>query len=177
MAVALAMGVCATVGSTTEAARSGLSQANDAVLKTHLLVTWYGNPNNPRMGVLGRYTGTELSEGLRTQASAYQGLTSKAVIAGYELVAVVAQDPSWARWDVATPRVVRGHRLAVATGTRERLHTGAEKVEALEPDAAALEVGDPPARIRPPRRRNAGTPRVCRRRVPGSPAPPPHAAE
>ena len=102
MAAVLTIGVCATAGSTTEAARSVLSQANDSVLKTQLLVTWYGNPNSPRMGVLGRYTGTELAEGLRKQASAYQGLTSKTVIAGYELVAVVAQnlpggDAMWRR--------------------------------------------------------------------------------
>jgi hypothetical protein len=91
-AAVLAMSVWATAGSTTEATRSTVSQANDSVLQTHLLVTWYGNPHSPRMGVLGRYAGTELADGLRKQASAYQGLTNKTVIASYELVAVVAQD-------------------------------------------------------------------------------------
>jgi hypothetical protein len=92
IAAVLAMSVWVTAGSTTEAVRSASSQATDSVLKTHLLITWYGNPNSPRMGVLGRYTGTELVEGLRKQADAYQGLTNKTVIAGYELVAIVAQD-------------------------------------------------------------------------------------
>jgi hypothetical protein len=92
MAAVLAVSVWATAGSTPEAARSPRSQTDDSVLQTHLLVTWYGNPHSPRMGVLGRYTGTELADGLRTQASAYQGLTNKTVIAGYELVAIVAQD-------------------------------------------------------------------------------------
>lgn len=74
------------------AARTPSSPVHDSVLKTHLLVTWYGNPKSPRMGVLGRHSGAERAEGLRTQAMAYQSLTTKRVMAGYELVAVVAQD-------------------------------------------------------------------------------------
>ncbi|GAC1455805.1 MAG: hypothetical protein PVSMB1_05390 [Gemmatimonadaceae bacterium] len=92
IAVLLSVGVCGGAHSASEAAWLPLLQTDDSVLKTHLLVTWYGNPNSPRMGVLGRYTGAELADGLRKQASAYEGLTTKSIIAGYELVAVVAQD-------------------------------------------------------------------------------------
>jgi hypothetical protein len=109
MAAFLTISVWAAAGSIPEATQQSAgapppaaSQGQDSVLETHLLVTWYGNPNSPRMGVLGRSTGTELADGLRRQASAYQGLTKKTVIAGYELVAVVAQgmpgeDGMWRR--------------------------------------------------------------------------------
>jgi hypothetical protein len=82
------VGVCATYP-TTEAARMALSPTDDPLLKAHLLVTWYGEPNSPRMGVLGRYTGAELADGLRKQVSAYQGLTPKTVIAGWQPVVKV----------------------------------------------------------------------------------------
>ncbi len=62
-----------------------------SVLRDHLLVTWYGNPNTGRMGVLGRYKGNELASGLMKQAAAYARITSKKVIAAYHLVAIVAQ--------------------------------------------------------------------------------------
>jgi len=65
------------------------------VLADHLLVTWYGNPRTPRMGVLGRYKGTELAEGLRKQADEYARLSPKTVLAAYHLVAVVAQGHAW----------------------------------------------------------------------------------
>jgi hypothetical protein len=60
-------------------------------LDTHLLVTWYGNPNSCRMGILGELTGNDRATGLRAQAAAYAPLTSKTVVAAYHLVAVVAQ--------------------------------------------------------------------------------------
>ena len=56
-----------------------------------MLVTWYGNPNDPRMGVLGQYTGNDLAQRLSRQAAAYADLTNKRVVPGYELVAVIAQ--------------------------------------------------------------------------------------
>jgi hypothetical protein len=43
------------------------------------------------MGILGELKGAELAEGLRKQAAAYQKLTTKEVVMGYELVTVVAQ--------------------------------------------------------------------------------------
>src|SRR5512138_554810 len=42
-----------------------------AILEDSLLVTWYGNPWNGRMGILGRLQGGALAEGLRQQASEY----------------------------------------------------------------------------------------------------------
>lgn len=65
------------------------------VLSDHLLVTWYGNPRTPRMGVLGRYRGAELAARLRKQADAYAGHTTKKILAAYHLVAVIAQPSAW----------------------------------------------------------------------------------
>jgi hypothetical protein len=65
------------------------------VLSDHLLVTWYGNPRTPRMGVLGRYKGADLAVRLRKQADAYAGLTTKKILAAYHLVAVIAQPSAW----------------------------------------------------------------------------------
>jgi hypothetical protein len=65
------------------------------VLADHLLVTWYGNPRTPRMGVLGRYSGSELAQGLRKQADEYARLSTKKVLPAYHLVAVVAQAHAW----------------------------------------------------------------------------------
>ncbi len=63
-----------------------------SVLENNLLVTWYGNPHDGRMGVLGQFTGDDLASRLQKQANAYAELTSKKVVPGYELIAVVAQD-------------------------------------------------------------------------------------
>jgi hypothetical protein len=65
------------------------------VLADHLLITWYGNPRTPRMGVLGRHTGARLAAGLRKQADAYASLTTKKILAAYHLVAVIAQPSAW----------------------------------------------------------------------------------
>jgi hypothetical protein len=73
-----------------------------SLLATHFLVTWYGHPATPRMGVLGAAAGAERAAALRRQAAAYQSLTSKPVLGAYHLVAVVAQphagaDGKWRR--------------------------------------------------------------------------------
>jgi hypothetical protein len=73
-----------------------------SVLSNNLLVTWYGNPNDSRMGVLGQFSGDDLAQRLSKQASAYSDLTNKNVMAAYELIAVVAQgsagaDGMWRR--------------------------------------------------------------------------------
>lgn len=62
-----------------------------SVLEKNLLVTWYGSPWTGRMGVLGRYAGTALADGLRRQADAYRAVTHKGILPAYELIAVVAQ--------------------------------------------------------------------------------------
>ena len=61
------------------------------LLGSHLLVTWYGNPHTPRMGVLGEASGAARAAALRRQAAAYASLTAKTVLPAYHLVAVVAQ--------------------------------------------------------------------------------------
>jgi len=66
-------------------------RAANSYLADHLLVTWYGNPHSTRMGILGERKGADLADGLRKQAEAYQKLTTKEVVMGYELVTVVAQ--------------------------------------------------------------------------------------
>lgn len=72
-------------GTTSPAAHGG-------VLDGSMLVTWYGNPHDGRMGVLGQFTGQDLAARLQRQADAYSSTTSKKIIPAYELIAVVAQD-------------------------------------------------------------------------------------
>jgi hypothetical protein len=84
---------------TDDASRPGTA---GSFLEGHLLVTWYGNPHVPAMGILGSGTGAARADRLRRQAGAYQPLTSKPVAAAYHLVAVVAQptagaDGTWRR--------------------------------------------------------------------------------
>lgn len=67
------------------------SPAASSVLAQNLLVTWYGNPNDARMGALGQFTGADLAGRLKRQAAAYAELTDKTVVGAYELIAVVAQ--------------------------------------------------------------------------------------
>lgn len=62
-----------------------------SLLRSHLLVTYYGNPHSARMGILGRLTGTARARALQDQADAYAPLTRKRVLPAYHLVAVVAQ--------------------------------------------------------------------------------------
>lgn len=62
-----------------------------AVLDTSLLVAWYGNPWNGRMGILGRLNGVALADGLKRQAAEYSKVTQKKVLPAYELIAIVAQ--------------------------------------------------------------------------------------
>ncbi len=73
-----------------------------SVLRSNLLVTWYGNPRTPLMGVLGQFSGDELASGLRSQADEYARLTGKTVLPAYHVIAVVAQgsagtDGTWRR--------------------------------------------------------------------------------
>lgn len=63
----------------------------DSFLRYNLLVTWYGNPHTPKMGVLGEYRGEELAKGLVEQARAYEAVTTRRVQPAYELVTIVAQ--------------------------------------------------------------------------------------
>lgn len=73
-----------------------------SLLRTHLLVTFYGNPHSRAMGVLGHATGAARASALRAQARAYVRLTDKRVLPAYQLVTVVAQatagtDGRWRR--------------------------------------------------------------------------------
>lgn len=76
--------------------------AQQSVLDTHLLVTWYGNPRSTKMGILGERSPDGRAAGLRAQAAAFAGLTTKTVMPAYELVTIVAQcepgrDGQWRR--------------------------------------------------------------------------------
>ncbi len=78
------------------------AEALGSVLSNSLLVSWYGTPLTPLMGVLGRYSGDELATRLQQQVDAYASLTNKKVVPCYELIAVVAQgsagtDGMWRR--------------------------------------------------------------------------------
>ena len=63
----------------------------DSFLGEHLLVTWYGNPHTPKMGVLGESTGAARAAALTKQADAFRSVTSRRIVPAYHLVAVVAQ--------------------------------------------------------------------------------------
>jgi hypothetical protein len=89
-AAALAQGVAAPLASAQQRAHD-IDLIPDSVLKYNLLVTWYGNPHTPKMGILGEYVGEELANRLVEQAKAYQAATDKRVLPAYELVAIVAQ--------------------------------------------------------------------------------------
>ena len=90
--------------------------AEPTLLRDHLLVTWYGNPRSPGMGILGEQTGEARAAGLRQQAAAYAPLTSKRVLMAYQVVAVVAQctpgaDGLWRRRETLDVRRLWGLRL------------------------------------------------------------------
>lgn len=63
-----------------------------AVFPARRIVSFYGNPLSPTMGVLGELTPEQLFPRLRTQAAAYAAAdSSRPVMPALELVAVVAQ--------------------------------------------------------------------------------------
>ena len=68
-----------------------LPDADDSLLRTHLLVTYYGNPHSAGMGILGRLREPARAAALRRQAAEYESLTPRRVLPAYHLVAVVAQ--------------------------------------------------------------------------------------
>jgi hypothetical protein len=70
---------------------SGPPAGEGGLLADHLLVTWYGNPRTPRMGVLGEQSGVARADRLRRQAAAYAAHSPKKILMAYHLVAVVAQ--------------------------------------------------------------------------------------
>ena len=76
------------------------SHPSESLLESHVMVTWYGNPHSPAMGVLGQSDGAARAAALRRQADAYAPLTSRTILPAYHLVAVVAQNSSGAdgRW-------------------------------------------------------------------------------
>ncbi len=62
------------------------------LLPSHRIVAYYGNPLDPRMGVLGQGTPQEMLARLSQQAAAYQALDpTHPVVKALELVAAVAQ--------------------------------------------------------------------------------------
>jgi hypothetical protein len=119
------------------------SPRSAGLLEDHLLVTWYGNPRSPAMGVLGERTGDERAAGLSAEAAAYQALTRKTVMAAYELVAVVAQctagaDGKYRRRETAEVidgllAEARAHAFRLVLDVQPGRSTVAEEVAALAP--------------------------------------------
>ena len=121
-----------------------------SVLADQLLITWYGNPRNPRMGVLGEYTGAALADGLRAQAAAFVRLTPKRVVMAYHLVAVVAQctagvDDRWRRRESASAirdmlAAARANGFRLVLDVQPGRSTVGDEVAALEPFLAEPDV-------------------------------------
>lgn len=62
-----------------------------ALRENAILVTWYGNPHSPAMGVLGQDEGAARAAALQEQARQYEEIAPGDVLMAYHLVAVVAQ--------------------------------------------------------------------------------------
>jgi hypothetical protein len=66
--------------------------AEGALLPTYRIVTFYGHPHDPGMGVVGEYEIEQLTEELREEAANYAAADpSRPVIPALELIATVAQ--------------------------------------------------------------------------------------
>ena len=73
-------------------ATAGLDWFGPALLPNYRIVSYYGNPLSPTMGVLGQGTPAQMLGRLKTQEQAYrQADPATPVIGALELVAVVAQ--------------------------------------------------------------------------------------
>jgi len=125
------------------------SLPRESLLKDHLLVTLYGNPRSALMGALGEQAGEARAKRLKTQAAAYQAVTSIPVLAAYHLVATVAQctagnDGMWRRRETsdvieALLAEARAHGFRLILDIQPGHSTVAEEVQALarylkEPD-------------------------------------------
>ncbi len=77
------------------AAATEEATANEAVLPASRILTYYGHPHDPNMGIVGEYPKEELLELLRAEAANYEAIDpSRPVIPAFELIATVAQrDP------------------------------------------------------------------------------------
>jgi hypothetical protein len=63
------------------------------LLPTYRIVTFYGHPHDPAMGIVGEYEKEELTELLRAEAANYAAADpSRPVIPAFELIATVAQN-------------------------------------------------------------------------------------
>ena len=62
------------------------------LLPKYRIVTYYGHPHDPNMGIVGEYPMEELAKRLRTEAASYAAADpSRPVIPAFELIATVAQ--------------------------------------------------------------------------------------
>jgi hypothetical protein len=121
-----------------------------SLLRDHLLITWYGNPRSPGMGILGEQQGEARAAGLGRQGAAYRPLTSKSVLLAYHLVAVVAQctpgaDGLWRRRETrdvigALLEEARAHGFRLILDVQPGRSTVGAEVEALEPFLAEPDV-------------------------------------
>ncbi len=72
---------------------SPVMDADNGPLRTNRLVTFYGQPDSPGLGVLGGYSPTEMIRRLKAQAAAYTAIDpAHPAIPTIELIASVASD-------------------------------------------------------------------------------------
>lgn len=74
------------------AAQVAVPPATGPLLPTYRIVTYYGHPHDPAMGIAGEYAIEELADKLREEAENYAAADpSRPVIPAFEIIATVAQ--------------------------------------------------------------------------------------
>ena len=79
-------------GSPEEQAINAQTIASGGLLPAHRILTYYGHPHDPNMGILGEYPKEELLQLLRAEAASYEVADpTRPVIVAFEVIATVAQ--------------------------------------------------------------------------------------
>jgi hypothetical protein len=79
-------------GTPKQQAINAQTVAMGGLLPSHRILTYYGHPHDPNMGILGEYEKPELVQILRTKAAEYEAVDpSRPVIPAFEVIATVAQ--------------------------------------------------------------------------------------
>lgn len=82
----------AFVAEPVRAATPALDQPPGALLPANRILTYYGHPYDPNMGILGEYPKEELLARLRAEAANYEAVDpTRPVIPAFEIIATVAQ--------------------------------------------------------------------------------------
>jgi hypothetical protein len=79
-------------GSPEEQAINAQTIASGGLLPGHRILTYYGHPHDPNMGILGEYDKEEVLQLLRAEAARYEAADpTRPVIPAFEVIATVAQ--------------------------------------------------------------------------------------